>query len=271
VLRVDDRGIGQTNGDVESATTFDFANDALVGLEYLLSRKEVNRAKLGLIGHSEGGMIAQMVAAKRRDIQFVVMLAGPGLKIADLMKEQNQAVLSKTGIPAGHIEKYSRLYNSMLQIIGTHEKDSFEHYFSQALNQWMDTTPNNIIMLTTGIKDEPSKRSFIQQIVPMATSNWFRYFIQYDPADNLKKIRAHVLAINGDKDIQVISKSNLQALATALQSGKARSYAIHELKDLNHLFQTCKVCSVQEYGQLDETFSPVALQLITSWLKKITK
>jgi uncharacterized protein len=269
VLRADDRGIGQTTGDVESATSYDFAQDASVGINYLLSRKEVDKKKIGFIGHSEGGVIAQLVASERSDIHFIVSLAGPGANVPVLMSEQNRAIFGKAGLAKEYIDKYISFYDSMIQIIVQHEKEKFETVLSQKLNQWMDTTSANIVLVTTGIKDENSKKDFIQALSSVANSNWFRYFIRYNPYEKVKGFRGHYLALNGDKDIQVLSTINLQALESALKTGKAKSYEIHELKGLNHLFQECKICNTQEYLQIDQTISPAVLELITFWLKKI--
>ena len=270
VLRADDRGMGQTTGEVESATSFDFSQDASVGIDYLLSSKEVDRNKIGFIGHSEGAMIAQLVSVNRSDINFIVSLAGPGTNISQLMSEQNKAIFEKSGLPKEYISNYQSFYDSMLQIIIQHDKKSSESILSQYLTQWIEATPANIVLATTGIKDESSKKIFINSFSSMANNDWFRYFVRYDPTEKIKQFKGHFLALNGDKDVQVISQSNLRAIEQALKSGKAKSYEIHELKGLNHLFQECKLCTTYEYGQLEQTISPIVLDLITTWLKKIT-
>ncbi len=268
VLRADDRGMGQTTGNVESSTSYDFAQDASAGINYLLSRKEVDRKKIGFIGHSEGGMIAQLVASERSDIHFIISLAGPGANVPALMIEQNRAIFEKAGLPKDYVDQYISFYDSMLQIILQHDKASFDSILSQRLNQWLETTPQNVVLITTGIKDENSKNNFMKSLSALANSNWFRYFVRYNPAERVSQFRGHYLALNGDKDIQVLSGSNLQALEAALKNGKAKSYEIHELKGLNHFFQECKKCTASEYGELDQTISPVVLELMTSWLKK---
>ena len=269
VLRVDDRGIGNTTGDIFSSTTRDFANDAIVGLNYLKSRKEVDKSKIGLIGHSEGGMIAQIIAAERSDIHFVIMLAAPGEKTLKLMHEQNVAFLTKAGLPENYITHYLDLYDSMLTTIVTTDTAMITRKIKALVDLWTAKTASNIVMATTGIKDEKSKNDFINQFVSQVGRPWFKYFLNYDPAPYIKKITSHVLAVNGNKDIQVISNTNLAAMEAALKEGRSKSFEVKELEGLNHLFQECKMCTVSEYGQIEQTISPVLLEMITKWLKKL--
>ncbi|MGB8190825.1 MAG: alpha/beta fold hydrolase [Chitinophagaceae bacterium] len=271
VLRVDDRGVGQTTGSLDSATSRDFANDALASLDYLASRKEVDKKNIGLIGHSEGGMIAQLIGAERTDIKFIIMLAAPGIKVLDLMNEQNAAVLTSYGLSKEYISKYAPFYTTMLKTIIENDSATFGKALTKAVGEWADTTAANIVMVTTGIKDEQTKKDFVQRTGEMAANNWFRYFLSFDPGNYLKKIKANVLALNGDKDIQVLSKSNLQGIESGLKQSKSKSFEVKELKGLNHLFQECKTCTVSEYGNLDQTFSPAVLEIMTAWLKKNTK
>jgi pimeloyl-ACP methyl ester carboxylesterase len=269
VLRVDDRGIGETTGDVARATTRDFANDAIVSLEYLKSRKEVDKNKIGLIGHSEGAMIAQIVGAERDDIHFLILLAGPGLETPKVMHEQNEAILTRAGLGNTYVQAYLELYDQLLTRITQSDSAALRESLVALLNEWTAKTPVNIVTTTTGIKDEASKQRFIDQFLSIGKSPWFKYFLNYSPEVYLKRIKAHVLAINGSRDVQVISKTNLAAFEAALKGGKAKSYQLEEAVGLNHLFQECKTCMVNEYGQLDETFSPKILELMTSWLKKL--
>lgn len=269
VLRVDDRGMGSTTGDILSATTLDFADDAIVSLNYLKSRKEVDKRKVGLIGHSEGGMIAQIVAAKRKDISFVIMLAAPGEKTLKLMNDQNEAILTKTGLPKQYITAYLNLYNNILTTIISSDEVSVNSKVKAIVNTWTAKTPNNIVIATTGIKDEKSKDNFINQFVNQVSVPWVKYFLSYDPAPNIYKMTAKVLAVNGNRDIQVISKTNLAGIEAALRKSKSKSYEVKELEGLNHLFQECKTCTISEYGQLEQTISPSLLEIVTKWMRKV--
>jgi uncharacterized protein len=269
VLRVDDRGMGQTSGDVFSATTRDFANDALVSLNYLLNRKEVDKSKVGLIGHSEGGMIAQLIAAERKDISFIIMLAAPGKKTLKLMNDQNEAILTKAGLPADYISAYQELYNEILvTILATDNTNAFEKV-KVIVDRWIAKTPVNIVVATSGITDEKSKEAFITQFVSQLTNPWFRYFLSYDPSPYIKKISTKVLAVNGSSDIQVLSKQNLAGIESALKKSSAKYYEIKQFPGLNHLFQECKKCTVAEYDELEQSISPALLDYISSWMKKV--
>jgi uncharacterized protein len=271
VLRVDDRGMGKTTGDIFSATTRDFANDAIVGINYLKDRKEVDKKKIGLMGHSEGAMIAQIIAAERNDIDFVVMLAGPGEPTLKVMNDQNEAMLTKLGFAKEYVAAYMSLYNQILTTMLYSDSSSHVGNVKAVVEKWMATTPVNIVLATTGIRDESTKKNFIDQFVGQLSSPWFKYFLRYDPAENIKKISAEVLAVNGSKDIQVISESNLKAIEAALKSGKSTVFEVRDLKGLNHLFQECSTCAASEYGKLEQTISPVLLDTITEWMNKIIR
>lgn len=268
VLRVDDRGVGQTTGKRFISTTRDFANDAIVGLNYLKNRNEVNKNMVGLIGHSEGGMIAQILAAERKDISFVVMLSGPGEKTMKVMNDQNEAMLLKSGMPKEFITSYMALYKNILNTVITSDSLSMKGNVKNVVNTWVEQTQPNAVVATTGIRDENSKTNFIDQFVSQVGHPWFKYFLSYDPAPYIRKMSAKVLALNGSKDIQVISKTNLQGIEAALKKSKSKSYEVKELEGLNHLFQDCKTCTVQEYDLIEQTISPKLLDTMTEWLKK---
>ncbi len=268
VLRVDDRGMGKTTGDLMSATSRDFADDAIVSFEYLKSRREVDKSRMGLIGHSEGGMIAQIIAAERKDIDFLIMLAGPGENVLKGMNDQNEAVLRKSGMPENYVAAYLVLYNQILRTILSSDTVSQKDNVRLVVDKWVAANPAGIVVATTGIKDENSKSDFVDQFINQVGRPWFRYFLSYYPSINLKKINAKVLALNGSNDIQVISKTNLAAIEQALKEGKSKSYEVKELEGLNHLFQECKTCTLNEYNQIEQTISPVVLNIITGWLKR---
>jgi pimeloyl-ACP methyl ester carboxylesterase len=269
VLRVDDRGVGKTTGFSKEATTKDFADDAMVSFEYLKSLPGVNKKKLGLLGHSEGGMIAQLVAAQRSDVAFVIKLAAPGQPVMDLMAGQNRAVLLASGMQAEAVNKYIELYRPLSAAIVNAPSDTAAMLEARRLiDNWMQTTTPANILATTGIRDEATKQAFIDQFIRQLRQPWFRYFMQYDPDPFIRKTGAKVLALNGDRDIQVVSSDNLPALKASLQRSRSPKFDIVELKGLNHLFQRCSRCTVDEYMQLEETFAPEALETISAWLDK---
>lgn len=269
VLRVDDRGMGQTTGDVFSATTLDFANDINTALNYLLSRNEIDKGRLGLIGHSEGGMIAPMLASKRKDISAIVLLAAPGRNNMDLLIEQNEAIQKANGIPETYVKEYIDLYSSLLLLIrNTTDMKITRNAITDTVDSWLKKTSKDIIIATTGINDDQKRIRYIDGMVAVSGSPWFQYFLRYNPQDYLEKLRCNVFALNGKKDIQIISKSNLSGIGEALKRSEAKHYKIKEYEELNHLFQKCKACTINEYGVLEETFSVEALNDISIWLKE---
>jgi dipeptidyl aminopeptidase/acylaminoacyl peptidase len=136
------------------------------------------------------------------------------------------------------------------------------------VNNWISKTPPEVVAATTGIRDETGKQNFINEFSRTVGAPWFRYFFRYNPDQYVRKIKAKVLALNGDKDVQVISSPNLAALRHSLQNSGAKTFDIVEFKGLNHLFQHCTRCTVDEYGALEETIAPEVLETIGNWLKK---
>ena len=272
VLRVDDRGKGKSSGDFANSTSQDFANDVEESLNYLKSRKEVDPKKIGLIGHSEGGMIAPMVAVKRKDVSFIVLLAGPGVKIPQLMTEQNGAILESVGMAHSAVENYLALYKSMVEVIPTAESyEKAKAKITKLVTDWQQQTPTAAVRATTGITNDSSRIAYVNTIVNALYNPWFKYFLAYDPAPTIEKLSCKVLALNGSRDVQVISKSNLAGIDSALKKSKSPSYKTQEIPGLNHLFQHCKSCQLAEYGKLEETFAPEALDIIRDWLNKEVK
>jgi fermentation-respiration switch protein FrsA (DUF1100 family) len=271
VLRYDDRGVGETGGDFSGATSADFALDAAAGVDFLKRRKEADPKKLGLVGHSEGGMIAPMVANSREDISFVVLLAAPGVPIIDLMAEQNVAVARAGGVPENALNEIEPLFRNVVQAVrDAKDERSATEAVNTVLGRWMEGKDVSVLE-ALNLSAPTQQAEYVHAMVTQLRMPWFAYFINYDPAHHLKKLKGKVLALNGDRDIQVVSKQNLPAIRALLEKGKAEDFEIHELTGMNHLFQTCSKCTVDEYGDLEETFSPVALRLITNWLEKEIK
>lgn len=269
VLRVDDRGTGKTTGDFRNATTNDFAADADAAFSYLKGRKETDKKHLGLLGHSEGGAIAEMLAARHKDIDFIILLAAPGIPASDLMLEQNEAILSRGGLTDSTVTQYGRLYSKLEQVIIT-SKDSSEARAQMgiAVTRWRKESDTPIVVLTTGITDDATQLEFVDKFMAVYNNAWFRNFLKFDPQPYLQQLSCKVLAMGGDKDVQVIALTNLAGIKAALAKSHAPAYEVKGLNGLNHLFQTCQKCNVQEYGQLMETFAPAALDVIGNWLDK---
>ena len=225
-----------------------------------------------MLGHSEGGMIAPMVASSRKDVDFVVLLAAPGVQIMDLMAEQNAAVMRSAGIDSLFSENFKPVYTQMINaIVNAPDTTTAINNALQALNNWQaKADTNNLKKL--GFKSPDDNRAYIKQQLAVVSTPWLKYFIRFDPKPYLTKLKkVKVLAINGSKDVQVVSKQNLPGIRAALVQGKTKNFEVKELPGLNHLFQTCNKCTVMEYGRLEETISPVALQSVTGWLNKNVK
>jgi uncharacterized protein len=268
VLRVDDRAVGKTSfGDVTKATSADFAKDVEAGLAYLNTRKEVDKNKIGLIGHSEGGLIADIVGSGNKNISFIIMLAGPGVDGATVLADQNEAIL----LSAGANKKVAAAYKSFYQkIIGNSMEKDTSLAISKSMNdyqQWKKSTDPKIVD-TLEMNNDADVLNAVRQMIKQFSVPWFRYFFQVDPAYYIRQLQCKVLALGGSKDLQVLPKQNLSAIKKALQKSKSKKYETIELPGLNHLFQHCKTCTIQEYGQLEETIAPEALEVMLKWLKE---
>ncbi|RXK80926.1 alpha/beta hydrolase family protein [Filimonas effusa] len=272
VLRIDDRGAGKTRGSLVKATSADFAKDVEAALAYLKTRKETDKSKTGLIGHSEGGLIAVMVAAANPEaIQFVITLAGPGEKGSKLMSDQNEAVWLKHGATVVAAAAYRDLFSHIASAV-TPESDSASLYLKAwaYYGEWKKKQdPNTLLLLS--LYDEQQSAQLLQRLVQAMTTEWMKYFLLSDPVPYIKQLRCKFLALNGSEDIQVVPRTNLPAMQAAIAESGIKVSEVKELKGLNHLFQHCTTCTPQEYGQLEESFAPEALDTMTNWLNTYIK
>jgi pimeloyl-ACP methyl ester carboxylesterase len=248
VLRADDRGTAKSTGDFSTGTTADFATDTEAGIIYLRTRPEIDPHKIGLIGHSEGGVIAPMIAARNKDVAFIVMMAGTGVPGDAVLVAQGEAIQIAGGMSPDEAAKKAAKEKEILTLVET-EKD--EAVLEKEMKEKM-----------AGDIPENQMGAQIKQV----TSPWFRYFLTYDPAIALRKVTCPVLAMNGSLDKQVLPDQNLPAIRKALADNPRAE--VDELPGLNHLFQTAKTGSPSEYAQIDETISPVALDKMASWILK---
>jgi fermentation-respiration switch protein FrsA (DUF1100 family) len=250
VLRADKRGVGKSTGDYGSATTADFATDAEAGVKYLKTRSEVDPHRIGLIGHSEGGTIAPMVASQDRDVAFIVMMAGTGLPGEQVIVDQLRLISEAGGLSPEKAEKNADQERELLSLVVDEKND---------------------VLLESELREKLSGRLPAAQVdaqIKLVMSPWYRYFLTYDPATALRKVKCPVLAIDGSKDLQVPPTENLSAIRKALEDGGNGDFEVDELPGLNHLFQTAKTGSPSEYAGIEETISPLALDKIASWILK---
>jgi len=265
VLRVDDRGVGGSTGNITTSTSEDFAGDVLTGIEFLKTRKEVNAKQIGLIGHSEGGLIAPMVAARSTDVAFIVLMAGPGLRGEEILYLQGALIAKANGATDEAIAK-SRATNQVIFAILKEEKDN-----AAAEKRIRENLPK----LMEGMTDEQKKASgsgaAVEAQLKMVLTPWFRYFLAYDPKPALMKLRCPVLAINGEKDLQVPPDEDLNAIEQTLAAARNPDYKVVKLPGLNHLFQTSRTGAPSEYAEIRETISPAALEAMSDWILKHTR
>ena len=265
VLRFDDRGIGKSTGDFKSATSKDFATDVLAGIEYLNTRKEVNKKEIGLIGHSEGGLIAPMVAVQSPEVAYIVLMAGPGLPGDQILLMQSALISKAGGESDADIEKSEKVNKKIYNILKT-EPDSVKAH--REITDIFKTYYNS---LSEKDKKKAGDENTALQMLNRVESPWFKLFLKYDPRPTLEKVTCPVLAINGEKDLQVPPKEDLSAIKEALTKGGNKNFRTVELKGLNHLFQTSKTGAPAEYSTIDETIAPLALKTMADWILKITK
>jgi len=252
VLRYDKRGIAKSTGDYKAATTADFATDAEAAVAFLKTRPEVNPHEIGLIGHSEGGVIAPMVAAHDPSVAFVVMMAGSGVPGDQIIVEQVLLLNEAGGTPREEAQKDAANERKLLTLV---EREKDDDALAPKLRAELiadgDKNPND---------------SQIKALM----SPWYRYFLQYDPATALRELKCPVLALIGSKDMQVPADQNLPAIRKALAESGNKNFEVDQLPGLNHLFQTANTGALSEYATISQTIAPIALERISSWILKVT-
>ncbi|REA62007.1 alpha/beta hydrolase [Dyadobacter luteus] len=260
VLRYDDRGVGTSTGDFAKATTHDFAEDAAAALKYIRKHDKVSHSRVGLIGHSEGGLIGPIVASGEDRPDFLVFLAAPGMEIDELMLEQGRLINAAAGMSADMIKYQIESNAKAFALIKSGP-------VSDSVSKKIEDNYFELIKIQTkGVMGDEAARKQAQQITRQFTSPWFVAFMNFKPKDYLAKITGPVLALNGSKDLQVPAKQNLEGIREILGKNKKVELTARELPGLNHLFQTANTGSVSEYGEIEETFSPAALKIISDWI-----
>jgi uncharacterized protein len=266
VLRVDDRGTFESKGIFKTATSMDFSTDVEAALDYLLTRKEINKKEIGLVGHSEGGLIAPMVASRRKDVSFIVLLAGPGISGERILLMQEALISRASGKPEDEIKDMSSISRGALEmIVNSGNLDTLK----KELTAYLGDRIKNDSLFAREAGD--NKEQFIAGEVKELATPWMQYFIRYDPAPTLEKVMCPVLALDGSKDLQVPPETDLEAIKAALRKGGNNQVTTMELPNLNHLFQECNIGSPAEYAKIEQTFSPIALDEISKWILKQVK
>ncbi|MCG8458676.1 MAG: alpha/beta fold hydrolase [Holophagales bacterium] len=260
VLRADDRGVGGSKGRLVGTTASDLADDALAGIRYLKDRGEVDPARLGLIGHSEGGLVAPMAAARSDDVAFVVMLAGLGVPGIEVLPAQAARIAEANGAPAMAASLQAAAIRRQLDIVVTAEssEEAFERLEAFSKQQLMAAKGGQPL--------EESELESIRDQVRRYSSPAFRHFLSYDPTEALTRLKIPVLVLNGSLDTQVLPEQNLPPIEEALEKAGNPDVTLRELEGLNHLFQHAETGSPAEYALIEETLAPEVLELVTSWI-----
>lgn len=269
VLRADDRGVGKSTGSVSLSTSTDFADDALAGLKFLKSQKEIEASHIGLIGHSEGGLVAPIAAAKSDDVAFIILLAGTGVSGKDILIRQLSDITRSSGVEESALEKQAIAQVRFLDLIMADDPDEDQIIEALRYLSHLQTDPEhaeNPDEMNVAVKDQ------IEAMIPAQLepyqSPWFKSFLKFDPRTVLVNVHCPVLAVNGSLDTQVAADLNIPEIADALRKAGNNKVTTRIFPGLNHLFQHCKTGSPSEYATISESFSPEVLDYITNWLRR---
>ncbi|HEY6468548.1 MAG TPA: alpha/beta fold hydrolase [Candidatus Dormibacteraeota bacterium] len=266
VLRVDDRGVGGSSGDTRTATTEDLAGDVETGVGFLHERPKIDANRIGLIGHSEGGLIAPIVAARMASIAYIVLMAGPGLPGEDILLAQGELIARAEHTSEAQIAANADLQREIFAIVRSERDPQVAEPLLRAVVR--DGLSKLARMAATDPSTVADTEHLVEAQVQAVNSPWFRFFLTYDPRPVLAKVRCPVLALDGDHDLQVPAEENLVAIRDAMHAGGNDRLTARMLPGLNHLFQTSTTGHPSEYGTIEETIAPAALDLIGSWIRE---
>lgn len=260
VLRYDDRGTAASRGNFNTATTLDFGRDAEHAFRFLKTCPDIDPRRIGLLGHSEGGIIASMIAAHYEEVGFMVLLAGTGIRGDSLLLLQQETMMRTMGVDQATIARSRGINKGAFDLINV---------FGGT-----DQLKQKLILYLQGVyggMSEKEKQGLSQEVFIGRTLNqimnpWMEFFVRFSPCPDLTGIKCPVLALNGSKDVQVPAGVNLNAIRTCLEKGGNRAVTTREYPGLNHLFQECKTGLPSEYGEISQTISPAVLEDISSWI-----
>jgi pimeloyl-ACP methyl ester carboxylesterase len=264
VLRYDDRGTGGSTGNVNDATTMDFAGDVIAAVNYLKSRGDVY--SIGLLGHSEGGIVAPIAAVKSHDVQFIILMAGTGVKGIDILKEQSKLIMKADKATKQEIDGYLKLLDAIDDAVKNNRSlDAVKNEIKNSIIDNFDDLPKE---QRKNIKNpEQYANDVAEMTIAQFSAPWMKYFMQYDPAPMLEKVSCPVYVLFGGKDLQVPPKQNEKPILDALKKGGNEEVSVEVFPTANHLFQDAVTGSPSEYGQLKKEFVPGFLDKITEWIQ----
>lgn len=266
VLRFDDRGVGGSEGDLKNATSENFADDVRGGIEFLLKRKDIHPKKLGLIGHSEGGMIAPIAALKSKDVSWMILMAGLGTSGEKVLLDQTELISRVSGLDEEQItltlNTNKQLYDAIKNITNPEQK---REEITKILTENFQINPQ------TASLTEDQKKQLMQSQLATLGSPWFAFFVTYEPQKYLTGFKKPVLVINGTLDLQVPYEANTQGIKQALENGGNKQVTVQIFEKMNHLFQYAETGNISEYEEIETTFEPEVLEVLSKWINQNTK
>jgi fermentation-respiration switch protein FrsA (DUF1100 family) len=272
VLRFDDRGVGESTGTFGTATSLDFASDLEAAFEYAKHQPGVDPARVGLLGHSEGALLASIVAARAAQDgranppAFVVLMAGTGVNGNEILRRQNRAILEASGVDAPTIASLVAAHGAFLDAVAAGADAAALEAKARALVSAQLAYARRMGQQIPAEAEDAATR----QAIATVESPWMRTFLALDPREHLRHVKAPVLALNGLRDTQVVAEQNIPAIRAALAESGA-PLTVREYPGLNHLFQRAATGNVQEYAQIDTTIEPEVLRDIALWIRQTTR
>jgi pimeloyl-ACP methyl ester carboxylesterase len=268
-LRYDDRGFGESTGEFSTALTSDFATDALAAVGWLRDRDDIDDSAIGLIGHSEGGLVAPMAIVEDPTIAFAVLMAGPGVDGGRILTSQSERIMKVQGTDAVDIEKIIVLHAEMMDLV---RNDAPVEELGAG---YLALIGAQIATARSKLGDEQADQMLADGRAKLAAdpqpfTPWMVAFIRTDPREFLSQLSCPVLAINGTHDVQVISELNLPEIDRAVTTGGGTIKVI-EYESLNHLFQKSETGAVTEYSTIETTMEPEVLMDISTWILEVTR
>jgi pimeloyl-ACP methyl ester carboxylesterase len=258
VLRYDDRGVAGSTGNFANATSLDFADDADAALTFLLKQKKIDKAKTGIIGHSEGGLIAPIVASRNESVGFIILMAGPSIPGSAIIPDQQELIMEASKMDEKEIKESEALNHLTLNYIVQHVNDqNLQNDLALQIEKHIKETGMTV-------PKAYSAKTYARQLAHSYTSEWMKTFIVTSPADYIKEVQCPIYALFGEKDLQVSVRANLEPMQQLLHSKEDSK--IEVLKGLNHLFQTANTGAPSEYQLIEETLSPVFMESVKQWI-----
>lgn len=266
VYRYDDRGVGKSQGKFAGATTADFANDAECIVSFMAKHKNINPDQVGILGHSEGGIIAFILASRMRNLKFAIALAGVSIPCDQLLILQQAKIMSGSKVPEDIVEAYTTMNTRIYEMVKVEDRiDSAQKkaliIFDEVMSQFDETT----------LKKYSFNYALVKSIVAQTYEPWFRYFLKIKPSDYLSGMKTNVLALFGSKDVQVPAIENADFFNQYAKTSKGNIVESKTFNGMNHLFQKCKTGLPEEYAMNEETINPEVLEYLSLWIKEIVK